>query len=135
MIGNVLLKVELQKGTGSFKFPELLRKNNFQTSAQCYRISYNSFSQQIEKLPCFVICDASYFRDGEKPYTFNTLAMFSPKRHVRDTIEFCNGIQAALNVVPEWIHVYTVDPAGELVDLDGYLHLGVSGEIASQLLL
>ena len=60
MLGNVLLKVELKKGVGSFKFPEVLQKNNFQTSVQCYGISYSSFSQSIEKLPCFVICDATF---------------------------------------------------------------------------
>ena len=54
---------------------------------------------------------------------------------VRGTLEFCSGIRASLNVVPEWIHIHAVDHAGELIDLDGYVHLGVFGEISSQLLL
>ena len=129
---NIIMRLKLKKGVAEFVFPRGMRPDNYRSTITCHALICSDLPGKVG----YVVCNASYYSPQENEgYKFNILAAFESSTPPIKVLEFPGTIQAPLNRLHSSIQLYTMDEEDNLMPLNGYLVVELSGNVAVSTLM
>ena len=93
------MKVDIENGQGTIKFPSSLRYNLYETFVSCHSVrSFDNFDNVY-----YLTCNASYYKQFDDTFCPNVLQSFNSSSTI---FHFPTSLELSLNFIPESITFY-----------------------------